>query len=275
MINTDNIANDVFILKNQFQKISESFPVGDVQTKGRDDKNTVIIKNIISLIPNIEYENTRKNYTIKEQYDWLTSIDQYVDEVYFIFKKAYEIECRNMDQYITLEERTKRFDLEKMESLPEDIIRNIHEFLPYETRIDLLKAKHPNLEENLMKLRMKTLKQFISKVIYPKYYMPVYTDKTQREKHYYKCLSKYFTLRLSVGTKAIALHEIMNIFNEFRYAKPMTKKKHQYFTKQALMILIHMLVLIKPVVEKPKPKPKKKTKLQNHFIANGNGNGNG
>ena len=67
MINTDNIANDVFILKNQFQKISESFPVGDVQTKGRDDKNTVIIKNIISLIPNIEYENTRKNYTIKEQ----------------------------------------------------------------------------------------------------------------------------------------------------------------------------------------------------------------
>jgi len=243
IIRTTNITDELSGLQNHFQQLTTSFPIEEIQLKHRGDKNALIIKNIVSIIPNIEYENTRKKYTVQNQYEWLTGIKTYMEEINRVFEKAYENEIEDLICYINLEEKTKAFDMKKMDLLPEDVIRYIHDFLPHETRIELLLARYPNLEEGLMKLRLRTLKFFLSKVAYNQYYMPLYTDKTIRDKNYYRCLTKHFTIRMSGGTKAIAINEIMKLFNEFKNANPISKKKHRYFTKRALQLLINMLIL--------------------------------
>jgi hypothetical protein len=224
----------------------------------------MIIANLANLVPNLTI-GYQMNMEANQLIDWVTASKNYAEKI----NKEFQEKCeRRMKKIIRIEEhkeRAKQLDMNKLDRLPEDIIRYIHDFLLPETRIVLLRARYPNLNANIMKLKLPQLKCF-SANIQTKIYNPMmrYIDKNDRR----RCLPDGFYARFSVTKKQNFLDNIEKFMGTCERAVAHNESDHRYFQRKTLRILRSLIYVAKtkqvldkayaPELETPPPPEKKK-----------------
>ena len=121
--------------------------------------HNMIIANLANLVPNltIGYE---MNMEANQLIEWVNASKSYVEKINKDFQEKCERRIKKIIRIEEHKERAKQLDMNKLNKLPEDIIRYIHDFLLPETRLVLLRARYPNLNANIMKLKLPQLKKF-------------------------------------------------------------------------------------------------------------------
>lgn len=223
-----------------FEKLNR-YPIQTSLEKYNNTKDKKIRNNLTSLIPDIDYQNRYKKYSVTRQLDWMERTNAYTREVFENVIYEWNIQYDKLQEYIRIRDETAKFNMEHMNRLPEDIIRYIYDFLPYETRYELIECKYPNLSEELMKLPMKKLKLFISNTLYINHYTPLYDNNNIKNIYLRRCLPIGFRLKQTASAKRMAVDIIRNFTSTIQKALPQTIESHSYFQKEAYMILLNIL----------------------------------
>ena len=231
-----------------------------------ETNHIVIMKNLQNLIPNIDYEYLKNRYSTKEIYEWLNNTSQYMNNLQSYMQTICNKELKTLQQYEELNKRTKAFKMEKTDELPDEVLSIIHSYLPYETRVELLLAKYPTIEQMLSKMTMMQLKSFLNNHIYIPYYRMI-TEKNysniEKDRAYARCLPPNFHMRINAKTKTNAINHILSIIHIYHNIDPITHECYTYYQNEALQILLHIVYITRPKI-KIKQKPQtRSTKKQN------------
>jgi hypothetical protein len=244
-------ANTLYETLSQYPIIKE--PVRYPKRKNPIDATTtphhMITSNLENLVPNLTI-GYQMNMEANQLIEWVNASKNYVEKI----NKDFQEKCeRRVNKIIRIEENkehAKKLDMNKLDQLPEDIIRYIHEFLLPETRIILLRAKYPNLNANIMKLRLPQLKNF-SANMQIKIYNPMmrYIDKTDRR----RCLPNGFYAKFGVTRKQDFLNNIEKFMGTCERAVAYSESDHRYFQRKTLRILRALIYVAKRknVLDKP------------------------
>jgi hypothetical protein len=229
-------------------KLPERYP----KRKNPNDTITphdMITANLENLVPNLTM-GYQMNMEANQLIEWVNASKNYVEKI----NKDFQEKCeRRVKKIILIEEhkeRAKQLDMNKLDRLPEDIIRYIHEFLLPETRIVLLRARYPNLTANIMKLKLPQLKQF-SANIQKKYYDPMmkYSEKHNR----IRCLPSGFYMRFGLTKKQNFLDNIEKFMGTCERAVAHSESDYRYFQRKTLRIVRSLIYVAKRknVLDKP------------------------
>jgi hypothetical protein len=134
----------------------------------------MIKENLHLLVPDIntQYSNEMSTESLES---WIKLSKLYMKFVYDEFqRKCYEEE-KKLLYIVKSTQRYAEFDMTKMGSLPEDVIRIIYSYLHPRVRCDLLLYKYPvsTIIENLYKLSAPTLRG-LTVFIYETYYIKIF-----------------------------------------------------------------------------------------------------
>jgi len=211
--------------------------------------HSMIIANLENLVPNLTI-GYQMNMEANQLIEWVNASKNYVEKINKDFQERCERRVKKIIRIEEHKERAKQLDMNKLDRLPEDIIRYIHEFLLPETRIVLLRARYPHLTENIMKLKLAQLKQF-SANIQMKIYNPMmrYIDKSDRR----RCLPVGYYARFSVTKKQNFLDNIEKFMGTCERAVAHSESDHRYFQRKTLRILRALIYVAKRknVLDKP------------------------
>jgi hypothetical protein len=209
----------------------------------------LITANINQLIPNIDI-GYQMNMDCNQMFEWILTANEYINKLNDDFK----IQCSKISQKLVnieqRKERSKIFDMEKMNYITEDIIQYIYTFLLPETKILLLRARYPNLNSNIMRLNVSTIKRLFNN-IQTKYYQPImislYKDKR------YRCLPKGFCIRFGYINKIDCIDKINTLIETCEKAIAHKPSDIRYFQKKALKIMRTLVYVAKrkQVLDKP------------------------
>jgi hypothetical protein len=230
----------------------------------------MIYANLNALVPNIDI-GYQMQMDKNDLIEWVKKSKEYSNQLAKDFAKRCELKIQKVIQIEERNEKSKAFDMKKIDLLPEDIVRYIHDFLMPETRIVLLRARYPNLDACVLKLRVPVLKMF-SETIRLKYYSPMIQGlyKYNRE----KCLPPGFFLRFGFSNKNGFMYNINKFIGSCQEAIPHRPQDYRYFQKKALRIIMALIYVSKklgklekpyaPELEVPKTKkPRKKREKKN------------
>ena len=150
----------------------------------------VIYQNLFILCPNVEYELSR-NKNIRCIITWLKKYNDYGMILFEKYKERLNLETKLIIDNLGLIEKTMRFDMNKMNMLPVDILNIIWSYLPMKEKgICILESEWSNTCDRLMKLKQKELviltqkmKQYYSN-IYNRWIPGQYTSCVNRESFY-------------------------------------------------------------------------------------------
>jgi hypothetical protein len=218
--------------------------------------------NLDLLVPNVDI-GYQMNLEHNQMFDWILTAKEYVNKL----NEDFQHRCDRRTQKIVFieqhKERSKKFNMTAMDKLPEDIIRYIYEFLLPETRVQILRARYPNLDANIMKLKIPTLKMLLNN-IQTKYYQPMMNSLYKTNRH--RCLPPGFYITFSYVRKDITMEKINKFIGTCETAVAHSPVDYRYFQRKAFK-LMRALVFVakrKQVLEKPyapelePPKPVKK-----------------
>jgi hypothetical protein len=221
--------------------------------------------NLNLLVPNIDI-GYQMDMNHNQMFDWLLTAKEYVSKLNEDFQQRCDRKTQKIIEIEQHKERAKKFNMEAMDKLPEDIIRYIYDYLMPETRIALLRARYPNLDANVKKLKVPILKCLL-KNINNKYYTPMMNSlyKTNRN----NCLPVGFYLSFSYFHKENCVNKINKFIGTCETAVAHSQSDYRYFQRKALRILRSLVYVAKykkvldkpyaPELEPPKPvkKPRK------------------
>jgi hypothetical protein len=224
----------------------------------------LINTNLSQLVPNIDI-GYQMNLDANHLMNWIQTAKDYVEQINNEFQKKCEKKLQNV---IKIEERmyrSKMLDMNKLNQLPEDIIRYIHGFLMPETRIVLLRARYPNLDANVMKLKVPELKRLFDN-IRNKYYTNMMSNLYKHNRA--RCLPHGFYIRFTYNNKPACLDVINKFIGTCETAVSHTPQDYRYFQRKALRILRSLVYVAKhkqvldkayaPELEQPKPVKKQR-----------------
>lgn len=258
-------ANNLYETLQNYPILKE--PVRYPKRKNPNDTITthhMITANLENLVPNLTM-GYQMNMEANQLIDWVNASKDYVKKINKEFQERCEKRLKKIILIEEHKERAKQLDMNKLDRLPEDIIRYIHEFLLPETRIVLLRARYPNLTANIMKLKLPQLKQF-SANIQTKIYNPMmrYIDKNDRR----RCLPLGYYARFSVTKKQNFLDNIEKFMGTCERAVAHSESDYRYFQRKTLRILRCLIYVAKrknvldkpyaPELEPPPPEKKKR-----------------
>jgi hypothetical protein len=214
-----------------------------------DSIHNLVYTNLTNIIPNIDI-GFQMNMETNQIMDWIEKTKQYSIQLNNEFQKQCEKKMQKLIKIEEHKERAKVLDMNKLDLLPEDIIRYIHDFLMPETRIVLLRARYPNLYINLLKLRSPQLKKF-SENIMTKYYRPMMNTLYKHNRG--RCLPKGFYMRFGFTKKADFLNNVTKFMGTCETAVAHTPSDYRYFQRKTLRILKSLIYVAKykHVLEKP------------------------
>jgi hypothetical protein len=183
-------------------------------------------------------------------FDWIVIAKEYVNKLNEEFQQRCDKKTQKIIDIEQHKERTKTFDMQTMDKLPEDIIRYIHDFLMPETRIQLLRARYPNLDSNIMKLKVPVLKGFLRN-IETKIYTPMMNKLYKYNRH--RCLPKGFYIRFGYSHKPEFINKINKFIGTCENAVAHSPSDYRYFQKKALRLLRSLIYVAKrkQVLDKP------------------------
>jgi hypothetical protein len=198
--------------------------------------NDVLIANMTTLVPNIDIGIHKNIYTTEDLAKWIIVTKKY----FTILNKLMQIKCdKEMQKLLSIEdlkEKSKVLDMNKLNQLPEDMIRHIYSFLLPETRINILLCKYPLYETALQKMTNNHLKLYLRNGIYEHYIKPLYSYSSPNRVRV-KCLQKEIRIVVSFTNKKNYTDQIQMVFDEYRKAIPRTPDDNYYFQSNALRIL--------------------------------------
>jgi hypothetical protein len=194
------------------------------------------------LIPNIDI-GYQMNMEADHMIDWIDKAKQYTDQLQKEFHALCEKRVQKIIQIEEQKQRAKELNLELLvKTVPDDVLRYIHGFLLPETRLQLLRARHPLLLENTKKLNVKSLKHLL-KHYQKKVYEPMM--KNIREQNRTRCLpADVVTMSFTYKGKERALETINRLIGICEGAKAYTKCDHRYFQKKALRLTRSLVYLL-------------------------------
>lgn len=197
--------------------------------------------NLDLLVPNIDI-GYQMNMEHNQMFDWILTAKEYVNKLNEDFQQRCD---RRTQKIIAVEQRNQRsktFNMQSMDKLPEDIIRYIHNFLLPETRIQLLRARYPNLDANVMKLKVPMLKVLLRN-IETKIYTPMMNSLYKYNRN--KCLPTGFYITFGYNYKNDCMNKINKFIGTCETAVAHTPQDYRYFQKKALKILKKLVYVAK------------------------------
>ena len=205
--------------------------------------------NLDLLVPNVDigYQMNMEN---DRMFEWILTAKEYVNKLNEDFQKICD---KRTQKILAIEERnhrSKTFNMQSMDKLPEDIIRYIHDFLLPETRIQILRARYPNLDANIMKLNVPMLKGLL-KNIQNKCYHPMMNNLYKNNR--LRCLPAGFYMTFSYVRKDITMEKINKFIGTCETAVAHTPQDYRYFQKKALKLMRALVYVAKrkQVLDKP------------------------
>jgi hypothetical protein len=224
----------------------------------------LISQNLTALVPNLNI-GMQMNMSTDQLMDWIEKTKEYGEQLVTEFHKQCENRLKKLIKIEESKERARALDMRKLDRLPEDIIRYIHEYLFPETRRVLLLARYPNLYNNVIKLKNPVLKKLMERIrttCYDPMMNGLYRNNRTR------CLPVGFYLTFGFSNKKGFIDCIDKFIGTCIGAVPYTPADQRYFEKKALRI-VNKLVYVakrKNVLDKPyapelePPNPVKKAK---------------
>lgn len=153
--NINRVSHFVELYDNMINKFNMKYDI-DRAKYGRTT-DTTICQNLFILCPDVEYELSR-NKNIRDIVDWLVKYNKYGMILFEQYKERLDLETRLIIDNISLIDRTRKFDMSKMNILPEDVLNIIWSYLPWKERgICILESRWINVSNRLMKLKQKEL----------------------------------------------------------------------------------------------------------------------
>jgi hypothetical protein len=198
--------------------------------------NDLLITNMTALVPNIAIGIHKNIYNEHDLAKWIQLTKIYFNNLNIMVQKRCDKEMQKLKEIEELKVKTQVLDLNKLDRLPEDMIRCIYEFLTPETRMDILLCKYPNCVAELQRLTNNHLKIYLRSGIYENYIKPLYSY-TSPERHRAKCLQKEIRISVTFTNKKNYTDQIQMVFDEYKRAIPRTPEDHFYFQSRALRLL--------------------------------------
>jgi len=197
--------------------------------------------NLDLLVPNVDI-GYQMNMEHDRMFDWILTAKEYVNKL----NEEFQQKCdRRTQKILAIEEqkqRSKTFKMEPMDRLPEDIIRYIYDFLLPETRIQILRARYPNLDANIMKLNVPMLKGLL-KNIQNKYYHPMMNNAYKNNRH--RCLPPGFYITFGYVRKDITMDKINKFIGTCETAVAHSPSDYRYFQNKTLRLLKALVYVAK------------------------------
>ena len=205
--------------------------------------------NLDLLVPNIDI-GYQMSMDSNQMFEWILTAKEYVNKL----NEDFQQKCDKKSQkLLAIEERTQRsknFRMEPMDRLPEDMVRYIYEFLLPETRIQIFRARYPNLDANIMKLKVPYLKALL-KNIETKTYTPMMNSLYKYNRN--RCLPIGFYMRFGYVHKEDCMNKINKFIGTCETAVAHNPSDYRYFQKKALKMMMALIYLAKrkQVLDKP------------------------
>jgi len=205
--------------------------------------------NLELLVPNIDigYQMDMEN---DRMFEWILTAKEYVNKLNEDFQQRCDKKSKKIIAIEEHKQRSKTFNMQSMDKLPEDIIRYIHDFLMPETRIHILRARYPNLDANIMKLKVPYLKGLL-KNIETKVYTPMMNNMYKYNR--YRCLPPGFYMRFGYVHKEDCINKINKFIGTCETAVAHSPSDYRYFQNKALKLLRALVYIAKrkQVLDKP------------------------
>jgi hypothetical protein len=202
--------------------------------------NDIITQNMKVLIPNIEL-GKHNNYSEVEIETWIKNTKEYMYSINNMLQNKCNKQLTKLKAIQEQRRRSESFDMEKMERLPEDMIRCIYEFLMPETRMKLLLVRYPFYMNNLSRITAKNLKTYLACI--EKNYVKQAIRYNDKYPDRYSCTVNKPQFYCSFTRKETALSQIQNVFETLRTALPKTPSLHRYFQRKALRLLRSLIYI--------------------------------
>jgi len=226
----------------------------------------IIIANIGSLIPNIDigYQMEKDR---DELINWINNAKEYMYAVNRDFQQKCDAKLTKLIKIEEQKEKSRVLNMDLVNKLPEDMIKEIYEYLLPETKILLFRARYPNINTCIMKLKNKELKK-MSDNICRRYYNPVI--ETMYKYNRTRCLPVGFHMKFGFINKKTCIYNINKLIGTYQSAIPHTPSDYRYFQKKTLKIIQSLIYCAKkykvldkayaPELELPIPIKTKKAK---------------
>jgi len=200
----------------------------------------MILSNMNALVPSVDMAIYTR-YDQSEIELWINKTKEYANAINQNIQNKCDGQLSKIRAIKEREQKSKDFDMKKMDNLPEDIIRYVHDFLLPETRIQLLIARYPFYMTNLNKITCVNLKKYLA-CVYSKYVKTAmcYNSKFQDR---YLCITDFTGFSVNFARKEIGLDQLSNVFHALTTAIPKTPGYHRYFQKKALKLLQSLIYI--------------------------------
>lgn len=200
----------------------------------------LILSNLNSLVPNVDMA-LHSGYDHTETELWIQKTKNYVNELNENMRNKCDMQVSKLNSIKKQEENSRNLDMQRVENLPDDLIRYIHEFLLPETRIQILIDKYPMGFNILNRITCSNLKKYLE-CVHKKYVKPAlcYNSKFPER---YTCVESYTGFSGRFTRKEDGLIKLSNIFDTLRHAIPKTPGFHRYFQKKALRFLLSIIYI--------------------------------
>ena len=191
----------------------------------------IIVSNLTLLIPN---NNLGLDNEI--MIEWISKTKEYGNQLNAEFQRICDRRIDKIRRIEVHDEKSRTFDISKLDNLPEDIVRYIHEFLMPETRKKLFLARYPRLFQNICKLKVSMLKKLLLHTRQHFYWKVINSKKS-------KFLPIEFQMSFSYVNKRHCIEQIQNIIYCFENANTSKPSNSRYFQRKGLRF-IKMLVYV-------------------------------
>jgi len=191
----------------------------------------IIVANFTLLLPknNIGLDNDI-------MIEWISKTKDYGNQLNLEFQRICDRKIEKIRRIEVHEEKSRTFDISKLDNLPEDIVRYIHEFIMPETRKKLFLARYPRLFQNICKLKVPILKKLLLHTRQHFYWKVLTNNK-------YNCLMTSFYISFSYVNKHHCVEQFENLIYCFENAKTVKSSHYRYFQRKIIRF-IKMLVYV-------------------------------
>jgi len=204
----------------------------------------IITANLQELIPNLNI-GYQLDMESNQLIDWIEQARAYSRSLNAEFQKQCDKRMNRLLQIEEGKERSRNLNMDAVQKLPEDIIRHIHGFLLPETKLVLLRARYPNLMNNLKKLNVKSLKTLL-KFYKQKCYEPLLKSFINSNNNRARCFPPdLWRVSFTYKGKENAINVVSTFLGLCENAKPFTNRDHRYFQTKTLRLVKVILYLLK------------------------------
>ncbi len=139
-----------------------------IPIKYTDGRNNMCDKHVkgglVNILPNISKEMANETDVLKIE-KWLLSADLYAKTLFAEFRVSVKNQLKAIHIIKTHSALSKKFDMNRLNNIPEDVVNHIYSYLMPETRLKLTKYIHPDISILLNTLTIPKLSRFLKYVI--------------------------------------------------------------------------------------------------------------